>query len=113
MNDLPQQVRQLLHELPGSPPYTYTPPAHAHDHWAVTDTAGHIIACPHTAPPAALAALLTEAVPLLQAAAEALEAPETPPPPLQARRTAHSGADGPHTSGAAPPSRTGHRRHSR
>lgn len=30
MHDLPQQVRQLLHELPGQPPYTYTPPAHAH-----------------------------------------------------------------------------------
>ncbi|PKZ37078.1 hypothetical protein CYJ75_12450 [Kocuria rhizophila] len=90
MNDLPQQVRQLLHELPGSPPYTYTPPAHAHDHWAVTDTAGHIIACPHTAPPAALAALLTEAVPLLQAAAEALEAPEHHPHPSKPaeRRTA-------------------------
>ena len=65
MAALPERIHHLLAALPGSPPYTYTPPAHAHDHWAVTDTAGHIIACPHTAPPAALAALLTEAAPLL------------------------------------------------
>lgn len=87
------RIKELLVDLPGLPPYAYTPPLHSHDHWELTDATGAILACPHTPIHPALADFLEHAPQLLHTVITALEG-QTPhqatASPAERRTDAHA-----------------------